>query len=80
MTMTLKEWLMTGIEHGWCSPIHCLTHDNVLMTKAERTELDDGGEPCLYIIRIADDQEHHEQMKITLTWRDAIQFMDDYAE
>lgn len=50
--MTFDEWLAIGREHGYCSMPACNTHDGVPQTPAELAEWDDGGDPCVHVIRL----------------------------
>lgn len=50
--MTFDEWLTVGREHGYCSMPACNTHDGVPQTPAELAEWDDGGDPCVHVIRL----------------------------
>lgn len=49
--MTFTEWLEAGQEAGFCSDIGCVQHD-MLMTKEEIEQFDDGSDPCLLAIRV----------------------------
>ena len=53
----LDEWLDYGKKQGWIVPkIVCQTHDMIPMTERESSEYDDGGEPCIHVIRIFEDE------------------------
>jgi hypothetical protein len=45
--MTFDEWIKAGIEHGYCGPPVCYTHDEF-----------DENDPCLHIIRLYENTEH----------------------
>lgn len=56
--MTGEEWLAYGLAQGWVGPVVCSTHDGVPMTDAEADDHLDGGEPCIWVLRVyADDDE-----------------------
>lgn len=55
--MTFDEWLVIGREHGYCSMPACNTHDGVPQTPAELAEWDDGGDPCVHVIRLYESPE-----------------------
>jgi hypothetical protein len=46
------EWLNRGIDAGWITPPTCWMHDSPEITKEEEKEMDDGGDPCIPIIRL----------------------------
>ena len=50
--MTQDEWLSFGIVHGYCSPLVCQTHDGVPMSEEEEAEFEDGGDPCIPVVRL----------------------------
>ncbi|MCV7174755.1 hypothetical protein [Mycolicibacterium sphagni] len=52
-----ETWLRHGYEQGWCGPPVCSIHDGVPTSEAEDIDYDDGGEPCLHIIRLYEDSE-----------------------
>jgi len=55
--MTFDEWIKTGIEHGYCGPPVCYTHDSLPMSNEEADEFEEH-DPCLHIIRLYEDAEH----------------------
>jgi len=55
--MTFDEWLQYGLTQGWCGPSVCETHDGVPMSESEIDEYNDGGDPCIHIIRLYDSIE-----------------------
>lgn len=55
--MDIAEWLEIGHKNKWCSKIVCETHDGVPMTDAEMYEFDEGGDPCIFVIRMFEDPE-----------------------
>lgn len=55
--MDFETWLAIGREHGYCSMPACNTHDGVPQTPAELAEWDDGGDPCVPVIRLYESPE-----------------------
>jgi hypothetical protein len=46
-------WLQIGIDKGWVTEPFCNTHDgDPYMTEEEEQEWEDGGDPCLPVIKI----------------------------
>lgn len=45
-------WLKVGQDKGWISEGVCQTHDGVPMTDEEEAEFEDGGDPCVPVIRV----------------------------
>lgn len=50
--MTVSEWIAIGINHGWCGPPVCETHDGTPISEAEEEQFDEGHDPCISIIRL----------------------------
>lgn len=47
------EWQKYGIEKGWVSPQFCNTHDgDPYMTIDEEKEWDEGGDPCMVVMKV----------------------------
>lgn len=55
--MDFETWLAIGREQGYCSMPACNTHDWVPQTPAELAEWDDGGDPCVHVIRLYESPE-----------------------
>lgn len=53
-----ETWLEEGIKHGWCGPAVCYTHDALPTSEPEDAEFEDGGDPCLHIVRMYEDHMH----------------------
>jgi hypothetical protein len=51
-TVTLDEWLQTGLEQGYCSRPVCNTHDGLPATEEEDERWEDGDDPCVFAVRI----------------------------
>jgi hypothetical protein len=48
-------WLEMGINKGWVTEPFCNTHDgDPYMTEEEEKEWEDGGDPCLHVIKLID--------------------------
>lgn len=50
--MTQDEWLTLGIERGFCGRPRCDTHDGADMTEEEKADFEDGGDPCICVVRL----------------------------
>jgi hypothetical protein len=50
--MTFEEWVQYGVDKNWSTEIYCDTHDAPRITVEEGNEFDEGGDPCLPVIRI----------------------------
>ena len=48
------DWLLLGVERGWCSEPVCGTHDLVPMGPDEAAAFDAGGDPCVTVVRLYD--------------------------
>lgn len=51
------EWLEEGYVRGWIGPPICETHDGLPMSDKELQEFDEGGDPCIHILRLYEDKE-----------------------
>ena len=58
--LTFEEWLQAGIDAGWIMEPFCHTHDGPPMTEAEVLDWDEGGDPCLYAVRLVSDDDRAE--------------------
>jgi hypothetical protein len=46
-------WIQNGIDRGWVTEPFCATHDgDPYMEEEEAQEWEDGGDPCLPVIKI----------------------------
>jgi hypothetical protein len=57
--LSLVDWLEYGHAHGYCTGVSCDLHDGVELTDAELEALDNGGEPCIPVVRIWASVETH---------------------
>ena len=67
-----ETWLEHGIKMGWCGPAICDTHDGTPMSETEMEEFEDGGDPCLHIIRLYEDTDQKksiEEVHSPSVWR-----------
>jgi len=48
------NWYEEGIKNEWITPTFCETHDSgyEYMTDEERSEYEDGGDPCMVVTRV----------------------------
>jgi hypothetical protein len=52
------EWVKLGIDKGWIGPPCCYSHDALPTTAEEDDEFFEGGDPCIHILRLYDNEEH----------------------
>lgn len=57
MEKTFDEWLQEGLSLGFCGPAVCLPHDGLPLTIEEDQDFDNGGDPCVHILRLYEDEE-----------------------
>lgn len=57
-SLSFDDWMRIGIERGWCGPAVCYTHDGLPTTESDDEEWENGGDPCIHIIRLYEDEEH----------------------
>jgi hypothetical protein len=46
------SWMEYGVDKGWVAPGVCMTHDLVPMHPEEAEVFEEGGDPCIPIIRV----------------------------
>ena len=51
-TADFKEWLEFGHSKGWISDVFCNTHDGGPMNDEENAEWEEGGDPCMFCVRV----------------------------
>lgn len=61
--MNKYDWLQYGLDHGYCGPAVCLTHDGTPMTEDEDKEFCDGDDPCIFVFRSYEDSEHRKAVE-----------------
>lgn len=52
-----NEWVVIGLDNGWCSEPVCETHEGLPMTKDEEQEWESGNDPCVLAMRIYNSPE-----------------------
>lgn len=50
--MTQDEWIKYGVDKGYASDATCETHNGPELTEEEEKEFDEGGDPCVPILRL----------------------------
>jgi hypothetical protein len=55
--MDFNEWLKYGMDHNWCGPAVCETHDGLPMSNEEDEEFWES-DPCIHILRLYESEEH----------------------
>jgi len=60
---SFEEWLEFGWKQGWISGPCCSTHDGTPSTEAEDAEWEDGGDPCIHVIRLYESEFHKKQVE-----------------
>jgi hypothetical protein len=53
--MSFYDWIEEGYARGWAGPPVCQTHDGIPLTPEEDKEFDQGGDPCVHVIRLYED-------------------------
>lgn len=67
-----SEWHKIGMDNGWCGPTVCTTHDGLPTTAEEDRDWEEGGEPCIHVIRPYRDAEEKKAIEANhspSTWR-----------
>lgn len=63
MTISYDQWLEIGLRSGWVSPPICETHDGPPTSITEEAEFIDGSDPCLFVMRVYESEEHREAVE-----------------
>ena len=50
--MNIHEWIAYGIKNKYCSAAVCDTHEGLPRTEKESDEWDEGGDTCVYGLRL----------------------------
>lgn len=58
--MNFEKWISIGIENKWCTPVYCATHDGQPITPDESDDMESGGDPCIYAVRMCQDDAEHD--------------------
>ena len=80
--MTFDEWIQHGYDQGWVGPPICDTHDGTPISEEEFAQFEDGGDPCVHILRLYEDAEQKQQVECShspSTWRAANRVLTDGA-
>lgn len=56
-------WLRHGLIKRWISPPACYSHDGVGMLPEEEIQFEDGGDPCIWLIRVYEDQDMAKELE-----------------
>jgi hypothetical protein len=70
--MDFDRWLVYGIEQGFCGPAVCTTHDGIPSTREEDEVWEEGGDPCIHMMRPYTDaaqKQGVEENHSPSTWR-----------
>lgn len=73
VTMTFDAWIKYGISMGWCGAPVCSTHDGIPTSAIEDEEYEQGGDPCIHVVRMYEDKEQQKQVEqnhAPTNWRD----------
>lgn len=52
--LDFHDWVEYGISNGWIAKPSCYHHDAIPCTYEEELEMEEGGDPCLSVIRVWD--------------------------
>jgi hypothetical protein len=63
MKDNFDKWLQVGIKNNWCGPAICYTHDGLPISERQSQEFEEGGDPCLHIIRLYEDVETKQEIE-----------------
>lgn len=61
--MNYSQWAKYGVDKGWATPSLCATHDGIPHTEAEDNEWEEGGDPCIHVIRLIEDPKDLDYIK-----------------
>lgn len=69
--MTFDEWLEIGMRSKWATPVVCATHDGIPTSTAEDSEIDEGFDPCLHVVRVCEPEHWQDIYNNTpsMKWR-----------
>lgn len=77
--LNFDEWMGYGISKGWCGPPVCSTHDGIPSSIEEDEMWNEGGDPCIHIVRMYEDgeqkasiEENHSPSKWRNNYTDAL--------
>ena len=52
--LDLREWIEYGIAQGWVTEPTCYNHDQLPVTVEEAADMEEGGDPCINVMRLWD--------------------------
>lgn len=55
-------WIRHGLAKHWISPPACYFHDGIGMLPEEEVALDEGDDPCIWLIRVYEDEKMAEEL------------------
>lgn len=61
--ITFDQWMEIGLRAGWVSPPVCASHDGIPTSITEDAEYMDGSDPCLFVMRTYESEEHKEAVE-----------------
>jgi len=50
--LDFNEWMQYGYQQGWISDVFCDTHEGPPLNDEQMQEFDDGGDPCVFCIKV----------------------------
>lgn len=51
---TYEEWVRYGVDNGWVGSPRCIHHDGMDTTEDEESEMEEGHDPCIVMMRVWD--------------------------
>ena len=57
INLTFEQWLAYGERKGYCTPQFCQTHDTAPMSDGEAAEWEEGGDPCVHVVRLGNEAD-----------------------
>jgi len=66
MEMNFDEWIQYGIDKGFCSEQYCDVHDGPPFSMSEAIVWDDGGDPCVHVVRLGSVEDWEQDAKAWL--------------
>ena len=65
-------WMRHGLAMGWISPPTCYNHDGLGLTELEELQLENGDDPCIWLVRVYEDDEMRRELEESFSpysWR-----------
>ena len=57
------DWLKHGMDMGWVGPEVYVSHDGIPTSEEEDARVEEGGDPCLWVIRVYESPEHRKNVE-----------------